>query len=176
MLFRFFPTSKSCDQAFRLFDKDGNGTITKKEMKSSILYIYRERRNLFKSLRDLSEALGRLNLILYGFSGFLTAFLSLPVYGIELTAVLPFTSILVALSFVFGSATRNTFECIIFLFVTHPYDTGDRIIIDGSTYLVDEVNLLTTVLVRSDGQRIYAPNGNSSFIYDSTRRSNDDLI
>eukprot|EP00842_Homolaphlyctis_polyrhiza_P001587 jgi/Hompol1/2429/HPOL_002246-RA len=126
----FFSDAHIAQEAFDLFDKDGKITMTEEDFKHSLLRIYRERRNLFASLRDLSQALGRLNQILYIFSIILTAFFSLPIYGIPLTAVLPFTTILVAVSFIFGGAAKTTFESIVFLFVMHPYDTGDRVVID----------------------------------------------
>ena len=64
--------------------------------------IYKEKRDLFSSLNDLSHALGHLNWALYGFSAFVTLLISLPIYGISLNAILPFTSFFLALSFVFG--------------------------------------------------------------------------
>lgn len=35
------------------------------------------------------------------------------------------SSVMLAFSFVFGTAIRNTFESVVFLFVVHPYDVGD---------------------------------------------------
>ncbi|KAI8927932.1 Mechanosensitive ion channel-domain-containing protein [Entophlyctis helioformis] len=170
----YFQDEQTAKDAFEFFDKDGNGTLSEKEMKQAVVRIYRERHNLFSSLRDLSQALGCLNQVLYGVSIVITCFLSLPIYGIPLTAVLPFTTILVALSFVFGGSAKTGFECIVFLFVTHPYDTGDRIIVDGQGYKVLEINLLTTVLERNDGQKVYAPNAAliQKFIH-NIRRSGD---
>jgi small-conductance mechanosensitive channel len=52
---------------------------------------------------------------------------------------------------------RSTFDCIVFLFVTHPFDTGDRIMIDNNFYVVEEMSILNTILV-IDGKRIYYPN------------------
>ena len=157
----YFNSEKEAMDAFAIFDRDQNGDLTAKEVKYAILRIYRERRNLLRSLSDLSHALGKLNHILYGFSAALTVFISLPILGISLAAILPFTSILVALSFIFGNSASTTFNCIIFLFVHHPYDTGDRVFIEGANYIVEELNILTTVFIRADGQRLIAPNCNS---------------
>lgn len=33
--------------------------------------------------------------------------------------------------FIFGNTLKTTFEAIIFLFVMHPFDVGDRCLIDG---------------------------------------------
>ncbi|EGF80674.1 hypothetical protein BATDEDRAFT_88006 [Batrachochytrium dendrobatidis JAM81] len=170
----YFSSDTAAREAFDLFDADFNKSLSLKEMKQAILRVYRERRNLFGSLHDLSQALGRLNQILYGFSFLLAALFSLPIYGIPLTAVLPFTSILVALSFIFGGAAKTTFDCIVFLFVTHPYDTGDRVIIDNVGFKVIELNLLTTVFENTDGRTVYAPNSVlSQKMIHNIRRSGD---
>lgn len=38
---------------------------------------------------------------------------------------------LVLAAFMFGNTFKNIFESIIFLYVMHPFDVGDRCIIDG---------------------------------------------
>jgi len=43
--------------AFALFDKDGNGDITKREMRESVQRIYRERKALNASLKASQELL-----------------------------------------------------------------------------------------------------------------------
>lgn len=40
------------------------------------------------------------------------------------------TQFLVA-AFVFGNICKNVFESVVFLFVTHPFDVGDRLVVDG---------------------------------------------
>ncbi|KAJ1339397.1 hypothetical protein BSLG_005963 [Batrachochytrium salamandrivorans] len=59
----YFSSDTAAREAFDLFDADFNKSLSLKEMKQAILRVYRERRNLFGSLHDLSQALGRLNQI-----------------------------------------------------------------------------------------------------------------
>ena len=40
-------------------------------------------------------------------------------------AWLTFSSIVLAFAFVFGNSIRNMYEAVIFLFVVHPFDVGD---------------------------------------------------
>lgn len=47
-----------------MFDKDDNGDITKAEIKTAVLKVYRERRFLARSLRDVSAAVGTLDTLL----------------------------------------------------------------------------------------------------------------
>jgi len=51
-------------EVFAMFDRDGNGDISKMEMKNCILDIFREKRDLARSVRDLDSAVGKLNDIL----------------------------------------------------------------------------------------------------------------
>jgi small-conductance mechanosensitive channel len=48
-----------------------------------------------------------------------------------------FSSILLPSVFVFGNAARSTFESLIFLFIMHPFDVGDRILVDGNSLVVE---------------------------------------
>ncbi|VVB00304.1 unnamed protein product [Arabis nemorensis] len=46
----------------------------------------------------------------------------------------------------------------IYVFVMHPFDFGDRCEIDGVQLVVEEMNILTTVFLRFDNQKIVYPN------------------
>ena len=41
------------------------------------------------------------------------------------------SSIILAFAFVFGNNIRNLYENVIFLFVVHPYDVGDVLLVEG---------------------------------------------
>lgn len=69
--YNYFETQEEADEAFSLFDRDGSGTLDYSEVTRTIVRIYRERRNLLRSLGDCSYALGQLNNILYVISGML---------------------------------------------------------------------------------------------------------
>jgi len=47
---------------------------------------------------------------------------------------------------------------IIFLFIKHPYDVGDRVKVDDDTYTVKEIRLLSTIFLDSDNAMVQAPN------------------
>ena len=47
---------------------------------------------------------------------------------------------------------------IIFLFIKHPYDVGDRVKVDDDTYTVKEIRLLSTIFLDGDNALVQAPN------------------
>ena len=56
-----------------------------------------------------------------------------------------FSAKLVGLAFIVGSTCKNIFESFIFVFVMHPYDVGDRCVVDGvAVNNVQVFYLLTT--------------------------------
>jgi hypothetical protein len=137
---KYFDNDDDAKEAIDLFDRDGNGSINQEEMVSivkriMITYrgIYKEKRDLEHSISDISHALGNFNNILSGVSFIVGLVASLPIYGVPLNAILPFTSILVAGSFIFGimsliqgGSAKATFDSMVFLFITHPYDAGTK--------------------------------------------------
>lgn len=47
-----------------------------------------------------------------------------------------FSSMVVAFSFIFAKAISDMFMSVVFLFVVHPYDVGDGILIGGDMHFV----------------------------------------
>ncbi|KAF9976897.1 hypothetical protein BGZ73_007514 [Actinomortierella ambigua] len=154
-----FEDEDEARRAFALFDKDGNGDISKRELKEKIFYIYKERKDLHTAMRDLSQAVGKLNIIFLVIVVVLWLFIILSIFGQNIVQnLLSIGSFLLALSFVFGNSVKTLFENIVFLFITHPYDSGDLCNIDGTEMFVREVGLNSTMFVTWDGKRMYYPN------------------
>lgn len=114
-----FPTEDTAKDAFRVFDKDNNGDISRAEIKTTLLKVYKERRFLSRSMHDVGEALKTLHRIILFFAGVILFFISLSVFGVEvgdsLTSVY---SIGIAASFIFKNSASSAFDAIMFLFVT----------------------------------------------------------
>ncbi|KAF2578957.1 hypothetical protein F2Q68_00002090 [Brassica cretica] len=70
--------------------------------------------------------------------------------------LLVFSSQFVGLAFMIGSTCKNIFES--FVFVMHPYDVGDRCVVDGVMLLVEEIHSLTTVFLKIDNEKVFYPN------------------
>ncbi|KAH0839621.1 Mechanosensitive ion channel-domain-containing protein [Lanmaoa asiatica] len=154
-----FATSGEAQEAFRVFDKDNNGDISRSEIKAAVLRIYKERRFLSRSMRDVGVALGTLDQILLLFAFVILFFISLSVFGVNINQLLTSVySLGIAASFVFKNAASSMFDAVMFLFITHPFDTGDRCFIDTDNLIVKKMGLFATVFVRSDGTETYFSN------------------
>ncbi|KAF8343007.1 uncharacterized protein EI90DRAFT_3143512 [Cantharellus anzutake] len=155
----FYPaygTHEAAKEAFKIFDKDGNGDITRAEIKTTILKIYKERRFLARSLRDVDHALSSLDIIMMVFFTMVLFFISLSVFSVSIGKSLASIYTLgLAASFVFKNSASNAFDAVIFLFVTHPFDTGDRCFIDEENLVVKKMGLFATTFTRADGTQVY---------------------
>jgi len=83
-----FDTLEEAEKAFKIFDQDNNGGITRREMRDVISELYKERKALAGSLTDLSQAVGGLDQIFYGFTLLITFFGGLISFGISLVDTL----------------------------------------------------------------------------------------
>ncbi|KAF7301275.1 EF-hand domain-containing protein [Mycena indigotica] len=142
-----FADQEAADAAFRVFDKDNNGDLSRAEIKTTLVKVYKERRFLARSMRDVNAALKTLDYILIFFALGVQFFISLSVFGVNITSSLTSVySLIVAASFIFKSAASSAFDSIMFLFVTHPFDTGDRCFIDDEVMVVKKMELFAACL------------------------------
>ncbi|CAE6480680.1 hypothetical protein ACGC1H_003511 [Rhizoctonia solani] len=156
----FFKTEEDAHNAFSLFDKDGNGDISKKEMREAVQRIYRERKALTASLKDMSAVVAKLDGVLLALALILILFICLLIFNRSntLASLVPMATIILGFSFIFGNSAKTLFESLIFIFSTHVYDVGDLVMIDDQALFVKEFGLFSTTFRRVDGQEIIAPN------------------
>eukprot|EP00898_Chlorokybus_atmophyticus_P001837 jgi/Chlat1/2654/Chrsp178S02508 len=150
---------KRGEKAFSLFELGSEGTVTKEALKLWVLKVYQARKSLALSLRDTKSVVAQLHNVL-NFAVFLVLLIVCPfIMGVAVSALLVALSSWVLLFvFIFGNSAKATYECLVFLFSVHPFDVGDRCIIDNIHMFVDEIRLQSTVFLKSDGEKVYYPN------------------
>ncbi|KAK1441024.1 hypothetical protein QVD17_06860 [Tagetes erecta] len=158
-LMRFLREDEAL-KAIRLFDGESETKgISKGALKNWVVNVFRERRALALSLNDTKTAVNKLHQMLNVVVGILIIVIWLLILKVATTHFFIFlSSQLLLVVFVFGNTCKTTFEAIIFLFVMHPFDVGDRCEIDSVQMIVEEMNILTTVFLRYDNQKIIYPN------------------
>ncbi|KAL7207020.1 hypothetical protein ACSBR2_019669 [Camellia fascicularis] len=116
-----------------------------------ILESTNERRALALTLNDTKTAVKKLHQMVNVLVCIIIAVVCLLILGIATSKFLLFmSSQIVVVAFIFGNSCKTVFEAIIFLFVINPFD------------VVEEMNILTTVFLRFDNQKIIYPNSTLS--------------
>ncbi|WVN85447.1 uncharacterized protein L203_100593 [Cryptococcus depauperatus CBS 7841] len=153
---QYFPNLEAAQTAFAQFDNDGNGDVTRDEMESAILGIHRERLALEASMRDLDGAVCRLDDIFMVLVLAICVLLMASMITNKLTTLVTSAgTFILGLSWMIGTTMQEVLLSIIFLFVKHPFDVGDRVDIDGVQYTVAKMQLLSSSFKRVDGMYIW---------------------
>ncbi|BBH08231.1 mechanosensitive channel of small conductance-like 10 [Prunus dulcis] len=155
-----FMKKEEVDLVLPLFEGAAeSGKIKRKALKNWLVNVYLERKSLAHSLNDTKTAIEELNRLASGLLLLVILIVWLLLMGFLTTNILVFiSSQLLLVVFVFGNTAKTVFEAIIFVFVMHPFDVGDRCVVDGVQMIVEEMNILTTIFLRYDNEKIYYPN------------------
>ncbi|VFQ82996.1 unnamed protein product [Cuscuta campestris] len=133
--------------------------IRKASLKNWVVNVFRERRALALTLDDTKTAVKKLHQMVTVLVAVIIFLISLVILGFVTGRDLMYiSSQVVIVTFIFGNQCKNVFEAIIFLFVMHPFDVGDRCEVDGVEMVVEEMNILTTVFLRYDNLKVHFPN------------------
>ncbi|XP_041014471.1 mechanosensitive ion channel protein 8-like [Juglans microcarpa x Juglans regia] len=133
--------------------------ISKSSLNNWVVNVFRERRALALTLNDTKTAVNVLHRGLNVLVSIAMLVICLLILGIATTKFLLFlSSQLLLVAFIFGSTCKALFEAIIFIFVMHPFDVGDRCEIEGVQMVVEKMNILTTVFLRYDNAKVFYPN------------------
>lgn len=154
-----FMIKEEVDLVFPLLEGSETGRIERKALTKWVVKVYQERKALAHALSDTKTAVKQLNKLVTGILVILIVIVWLLLMEIATTKVLVFiSSQLVVATFMFGNTCKNIFEALIFVFVMHPFDVGDRCVVDGVQLLVEEMNILTTVFLKLDNEKVFYPN------------------
>ncbi|KAK0562503.1 hypothetical protein OC861_005272 [Tilletia horrida] len=147
-----FESKEEAKKAFAVFDRDGNGDISQAEIKNTVLAVYKERRFLSRSVQDVHHAVSTLDLVILSLAMLIVLFEALAIFNINITKMVTTVYTLgLAFAFIFKQTASNVFDSIVFLFVTHAYDTGDRIMLGEQIMVVKRMSLLSTQFTLADG-------------------------
>ncbi|KAL1964830.1 hypothetical protein VTN77DRAFT_6332 [Rasamsonia byssochlamydoides] len=175
-----FDNNEEADAAFTMFDKDMNGDISMEELEAVCVEIGRERKSITASLKDLDSVVSKLDDVLFFIVLVITLLVFLSLISTSAAGVLTSAgSTILALSWLFSATAQEFLQSVIFVFVKHPFDVGDRVTIYGNTgdnmtgddYFVKEISLLYTEFKKMQGHVVQAPNSylNTLFILNQRR-------
>ena len=175
-----FDNDDEADAAFTMFDKDMNGDISMEELEAVCVEIGRERKAITASLKDLDSVVSKLDHVFVFIVLIVTIIIFVSLISTSAsTALTSLGSTVLALSWLFSATAQEFLQSLIFVFVKHPFDVGDRVTIYGNTgsqlkgddYFVKEISLLFTEFKKMEGHVVQAPNSylNTLFILNQRR-------
>ncbi|KAF2835868.1 hypothetical protein M501DRAFT_987818 [Patellaria atrata CBS 101060] len=164
---------QEAEDIFATLDADCNGDISMEEMVITVVEIARERKAIARSMHDVNQAVRVLDrflgvIVLIAVGMIYAAFFSsgfakyMATIGTQIAAV----------SFALAGTAQEFLGSCIFLFVKHPYDVGDTVLIDKTSLIVEHISLLYTTFRRLDSNRtVQIPNivNNTMWIENITR-------
>lgn len=149
-----FPNKQVSLQAFSFFDTSNDKEISKKDFRDTIISFFAERMNLERNIEIAEKFVEIVGDVLYSaiFGFLILAYLV--IFGIQLKDLLAFalSSALVLHFLISGMATDLYFNVVFVL--SHPFDVGDDVIIDGVDLKVYEIGLSNTSFLGSNGGKI----------------------
>ena len=117
---------------------------------------HREKLALYYALSDASSIVGKLDSLITAIMCLSLLFVIMLIFGLDVAGVLiSISSTLLLFAFVFGDAAKNFINCTLFIFVTRPFDYGDRCEVEGLAMLVERVDLLSTTFRLRDNRYLY---------------------
>lgn len=139
---------------FAALDRDGNGDVSMEEMTMLVVGLGEDRKNRATSMQDISHAIGVLDKVL----GFLVLIAIALIYATFFSAAFAsratqLWTTFTGLAFAIGGTVTEFLACIIFLFVKHPYDVGDRVDIKDVPLVVERISLMYSVFRRIDSDK-----------------------
>lgn len=175
-----FDNEDEAQAAFSMFDKDMNGDISMEELEAVCVEIGRERKAITASLKDLDSVISKLDDVLMFIVIIITILVFISLISASASSVITNAgSAILALSWLFSATAQEFLQSIVFVFVKHPFDVGDRVSIYGNTgatglgddYFVKEIALLYTEFKKMEGHVVQAPNSylNTLFILNQRR-------
>ncbi|KAH9879377.1 hypothetical protein J1614_002816 [Plenodomus biglobosus] len=175
-----FESDEEAEAAFSMFDKDMNGDISMEELEAVCVEIGRERKSITASLKDLDSVVSKLDDVFVFIVLVITIIVFISLISTSASGVLTSAgSTLLALSWLFSATAQEFLQSCIFVFIKHPYDVGDRVMVYGNTgdlgrgddYFVKEIALFYTEFKKMQGHIVQAPNSylNTLFIMNHRR-------
>ncbi|GMJ07590.1 mechanosensitive channel of small conductance-like 10 [Hibiscus trionum] len=148
-----FMIKEEVDLVFPLFEGSNTGRIDRKSFTNWMVKVYMDRKALAFSLFDTRRVVEQLNKLVSVILIVVTFIIWLLLVGTATTRVL-----LVIAAFLFGESFKTIFQVVIFIFVMHPFDVGDRCVVDGVQLEVEEINIFTTTFLKLNNEKVYYPN------------------
>lgn len=147
------------DKVMEVLDTENVGVLKREQIVQRFVEIYERRRDLARSLASTNSVLATLESITLSALYVVLVFVVLGIFDQNILEMwFTVSSMFLAFVFMFGNSIRQLFESVIFIFIMHPFDVGDAVLIKGERHKIQNISILTTETTKWNGQVIYYPN------------------
>lgn len=146
-------------ELFEFLDFNRSGDISLTEFEEAMQEAYDEKKALLRAIKANEKVIDRIDnffvsvILLYKLACFL------PKVHFSVFDFIKYLgpSVLV-LRYLFDHFLEQLFASVMHFLVTHPYDVGDKILLDEKVYRIRDMGFWKTTLISLDGQVSYVPN------------------
>lgn len=147
------------DKVMEVLDTEGTGVLTRDRLVKRFEEIYEKRRDLARSLASTGSVLATLERISLSAMYVVLVFVILGIFDQNILEMwFTVSSMFLAFVFMFGNSIQQLFESVIFIFVTHPFDVGDSVLIGGVRQKIRNISILTTEVEKWNDEVVLYPN------------------
>lgn len=155
-----FASAEDAEACFGIFDKDLNGDISMEELELVCNEVHLEKKSIAASLKDLDSVVKKLDQVFLFIIFIIAIIVFIAIFsGSAASALGTSGTTILGLSWMLQATAQEFLQSIIFVFVKHPFDVGDRVTVYGNTgslgtgddYYVQEVSLLYTEFKKMEG-------------------------
>lgn len=160
-------------ETFESLDLNEVGQITEEELEDAVFNMYMTRVNVSKGLKSNGKIVRKLDNLVFVVALAIAAFLASPIFDVGAAKLFAAIGVMsTGFGFLFHGTAKSCFEALIFVFFQHPFDVGDRVIIDDETFVIDNIEVFTTRMIRWDGVMVSITNSTlCSKLIQNIRRS-----
>ena len=146
-------------ELFNFLDFNKSDDISLTEFEEAMQEAYDEKKTLLKAIKANEKVIDRIDkffvsaILLYKLSCFI------PKVQLSLFDFIKYIgSSALVLRYLFDHFLEQLFSSVMHFLVTHPYDVGDKILLDEKVYRIKDMGFWKTTLISLDGQVSYLPN------------------
>jgi small-conductance mechanosensitive channel len=159
---KFFPDNP--DEVYRYLSGSETADekkvpITFEQLRERAVALYQDRTDITYTLHARDRVINKLDIILMSIALYFSVILVMVILGVEYKVFLASMGPnIVAFSWIFSDTIKEIYNCFVFLLVNHPFDFGDRVVIDNEELKVTSVDLLSTSFVGENDVSVFIPN------------------
>jgi len=139
-------------QFWALLDPNQTGYFNYMRLRRVVHSLFHDRYSLSLTLQDSQVVIKSMDNMIFAMIVVIMILVAISLQSNDNTQLLAtLISGILAWSFVFGQSVATSFSNLVYIFVSHEYDVGDKIEINKDRFEVLRIRLFTTDLLRADG-------------------------